>query len=265
MNVFSVFLVFTFSMCTVGCRYEPPSAHYFSQTHQVSDGLSIHDSNSNRAQFVTAKKRGNALFLVADEILFAQAQVKVNALRHVPSLEDLAWGESAGYLTVMYKRIYRIGLKQAKNETFIRTMNELQSLNEPFDIYILSHGMPGILSSGNGYFLSLSDLRAWLQKFPGLRLVFLQSCFGSSLANGFLNIGAQQVIAFEGMNRNILWFTQFLRFYRFMDARDAWDQTNTQLSFLLQSDPRIDFLAKVVGIDIEDYIRSSPGPIFFEK
>jgi hypothetical protein len=158
----------------------------------------------------------------------------------------------------MYTRIYRITTEGARFDSIVRVFEELDSLGEPFDVYLLSHGMPNHLSTGEGYFLSYRELN--MLHFKNLNLVFLQSCFGSSLAQDWLRAGARSVMSFDGLNRNFFWISFFLRWYRYFDVAESYNKTNHNLDFALNNEILYLKLLEGLGITPAEYLANSPNP-----
>lgn len=154
---------------------------------------------------------------------------------------------------------------QARYQTLEHSLLRLESLGKNFDIFILSHGYPSRLSDGDkGYFLSWKELEAFKGKLSYLNLVFMQACYGTSLAEDWHQAGAETVISYPDLNRNFLFIDLFLRFYRFNpdQPQEAYRQAKSQLPWHLENKILYIKILDVLEITPEEYLEISPYPDF---
>lgn len=260
----NLFLFFTMLIGLVGCfGPEKPDPGLFVEEKEIRPGLSyITTSDSLRHGVNKPIYRGNAILLVADKFTFNTVKGTLAEAADKPVMNDideLAWWEFAPHMAKMYKHIVRIGLSEAKNKAFKSEMERLEALGEPFDVFILSHGMPNYLSSGEGYFFSYKDLEQWRGKFKNLNLVFSQSCFGSSLVSDWQQAGAKHTISFRGMNRNFFWLSYFLQWYRYYSIEKSFIETNSKMNFFLNTS-YFKLLINAFGKTVEEYLSMTENP-----
>lgn len=251
-----------------GCLLpQPPQESWFSSHETVRPGFEVFVSRQDMFSLgEKARSRGNAIFLTADTYIFKSLSQKLSVSSQEGlnesgvSLDELAWREEAPYLAAMYKKIIVIGVREAKRQTMFQALAMMEESGQPYDIYLLTHGIPNHLSSGEGYFFSFNELAALKNQLKNLRLVFMQSCFGSTLAPDWLAAGAKSVISFDGFNRNFFFITFFLRWYRYFDARAAYQKTISNMRNSLERHLLYSELLRAFGFSIDDYIRTAPNP-----
>jgi phosphatidylglycerol:prolipoprotein diacylglycerol transferase len=248
-----------------GCLLpQPPQESWFSSHETVRPGFEIFISKQNVFSLgIKTRARGNAVFLTADTYIFKSLSEKLSASLHensLLSLDELTWREEAPYLAAMYKKIVVIGVKEAKKQTMLQALAMMEKSGQPYDIYLLTHGIPNHLSSGEGYFFSFNEIGALKKQLKNLRLVFMQSCFGSTLAPDWIAAGAKEVISFDGFNRNFFFITFFLRWYRYFDVREAFQKTISNMPDSLERHLLYSELLRALGFSIDDYLRSAPNP-----
>jgi hypothetical protein len=162
------------------------------------------------------RKTKNVLFLAADDNIqsgFKPILQDVFKTQDPPRLEDLVFWQYLGDMKNIYNTIIQIPFSNVKFESFYKSILYLESLKQPYDIILLTHGIPNNLSSGQGHFLSYKDLEKMQGQLKNLNLVMLQSCFGKSLSKDFLKIGAKYVLSYPDFNKNFFFFGFFLEYY----------------------------------------------------
>lgn len=246
-----------------GCFYpQPPDAKTFISFQTLRPGLEEYQGKPLNTFSKVYKKRGNALFLTADTYIYShylpQIQKELNT-KQPPSLDDLVWWEYAPIFSRMYNQIIRITYQEARYETLLASLNKLESMGESFDVYLLSHGMPNHLSSGTGWFLSYKELSQLEGHFKNLNLVFMQSCWGSSLTKDWINAGAKHVISFNGQNRNFFWISFFLRWYQEYDILNAYRRAN-DIEWELDHEIMYKSLLHGLNLNAQTYLAQSPNP-----
>lgn len=242
----------------------PPSSRLFLSSRTVRPGLESYVSDQNRLSLQESKKRGNAIFLTADSFL-ARAVFETTRRfygnSNPPSIDDLAWWQYAPDLTLLYRNIIRITTREARYRTLSDSLREMEQLGQPYDLYLLSHGMPNYLSDGSGYYFSFKEIDALKGKLPHLRLVFMQSCFGRSLARDWLGTGAREVLSFDGFNRNFFWVGFFLRYYHLRDVSDAAIATDSTIEWDLANNLQYFEILRAFGATPAQYVAEAPDPI----
>ena len=253
----AIFILFSFS----ACHYpQPPSSAQFLWVDHSHVDFEVYASRST-------KPRKNAIFIAADEniqIYFAGDFAKQNG--RAKNIEELAWWASAPLMSENYAKILRIPPEKLRYASLAESLEYMESLGEPFDLYLLTHGLPNHLSAGGrGYFLSHRELLAWKGKFSYLNLVFLQSCFGTTLARDFLVAGANQVIAFDGFNRSFFYFYFFLERIRIDEPIVAFEWVSARINYLIRGNFLANELLSTMGVTTEDYLKEISNPQWFTR
>lgn len=269
-----------------GCMLPtPPGNELFSESQVIRPGLIHYRSyDYEKKTMIHPKRRGNVLFLTADSYMYKLISGQISNYfekgdgttgstlpSSTPSstndqqlsIEELAWWEYAPILTDIYDHIIRITLKEAKHKTVLQALEELEAFDQPYDVFILSHGFPNHLSSGDGYFLSYRELEEYRSTHPKskhMNVLFMQSCFGSSLVEDWNKVGAKAVLSFPGFNRNFFFISFFLGYLRDLELKDAYQTTIDNMEANLTNSPLYRKLLEILGITVEQYLKASPNP-----
>ncbi len=261
------FAVATFiaSMVLSGCDLpQPPPSDLFSVNFADHQHIVL---QSRKKQNLQPTK--NLLFLATDEVLEAKirdALTQSNANIHLPSLEDLAWWEMAPLAASRYDTVIRVLPGGARFQVLQSSLDELNSLQKPFDLIVLSHGFPNHLSSGNkGYFLSFREMKTWSDRYPNLDLVFLQACFGASLAPDFFRAGAKKVLAYSGLNINFVFVSLYFQYYRHLNADEAYRYTTMNLQWYAKNRLSLPMALSAIGIPLGSYLSQIEAPQYISS
>jgi phosphatidylglycerol:prolipoprotein diacylglycerol transferase len=160
--------------------------------------------------------RKNIIFLAGDDnIQFGFSKIIKAAYRTEisPRLEDIVFWQYINNLQDIYNVIVRIPVSSIGHTSLTEALSYMESLKQPYDLIILSHGMPNYLSTGTGYFFSYKEIDSLKGQLLNLNLVMLQSCFGESLANDFKEAGAKYILSYKDLNRNFFFYGVFLKYY----------------------------------------------------
>lgn len=210
-----------------------------------------------------AAVKRNALFLFGDE-LFSK-NLKPSIQKYYPNekdadLEHLVWWQYAPLLKQVYRTIYRIPQEKIGHQALIDSILALEAEGVDYDVIILTHGYPGSLTTGDGYFFSTEEFPL-LPKLKHLNLVYMQACYGSTLMKSWLDAGAKNVIGFEGPNENIFWYYFFLRWYRFNDVLASYTKNNENLAWKIEHSFLFSKGLELLGQDMRSYVTSVQPPI----
>jgi hypothetical protein len=189
-----------------------------------------------------------------------------------PRIEDIAWWMSESKLSRNYNLILRIPENDLNYENFQKALLYLQSLGTEFDIFVLTHGMPNYLSAGTGYFYSFKEIDALRGQLSHLRLVFLQSCFGSSLAKDWKEAGAKYIISFDDFNANFAFYDIFLSFSSPNDSvEENYNSAIKNLDFELTKSMPYNFFTAFVqrtasqrekrNVSVEEILKNLKAPV----
>jgi phosphatidylglycerol:prolipoprotein diacylglycerol transferase len=204
----TAWLLFPFLLS--GCLPKPPESTDF-RSIQSFENFELYETRKPKEA-----GRKNVIFVAADDTLqfaFTQFAKNLYQVEAPPRLEEIAFWQYAKDLRQIYNKILRIPSPRVGYQALTEALDIMERREEPYDLILLTHGMPNHLSTGTGYFFSFRELTELKGKLPRLNLVMLQSCFGSTLAEDFIEAGAKAVLSYEGMNRNFFFFGHFLRYY----------------------------------------------------
>jgi hypothetical protein len=182
-----------------------PKANVLAKTTELSDGVSLHFMAKTAANL----SHRNLVFIAADdesEAAYSKFMKEAYPLRSTPRLEEVAWWLYAPEIQGLYDKVIRVRYDRFSAQSLTYSLGYMESLGEPYDLALLTHGVPNniITSVGNPIF-TWSDLDALQGQFRNLRLVFMQGCFGSSLAKDWQQAGAKAVLSFPDLNRNFFY------------------------------------------------------------
>ena len=165
------------------------------------------------------KKRGlNLLFVAADEVIqhrFTATKKTVDEDLAGHRIEQLVWWQYFPHLSDIYHTVVRLPYDKVSYQNFSEAVFYLEGLKKPYDIVLLTHGIPNHLSDGKlGYFLSFRELEHWQGQLSFLNLVLMQGCFSRTLSPDWIRAGAKYVVGYDDLHQNFFYLDFFLRWYR---------------------------------------------------
>lgn len=193
-----------------GCLPQKPSPRSYLQLEkkeffEVYTSLEAHKN-----------KKKNILFIATDrniQLSLKSFIAKVYDTKEPPLIEDIAFWEYFPKLRRVYNKILRVYPDQVRKMTLLSALETLESFGEPYDLVLLTHGLPNHLSTGTYNFFSYRELAELKGKLTNLEGVLLQACFGRSLASDFIAAGAKWVMSYPGLSKNFFFFSVFFSFY----------------------------------------------------
>lgn len=242
-----------------GCLPQPPKPSDYVSVQKAA-GLSIYQTANSSAHH-------NVIFVAADDNLQVGLKPLIKKFYRDDSirLEDLVFWRSFPDLRRNYGVIIQIAHDAIGSRSLSAALTYAETLREPYDLILLTHGLPNYLSKGTGYFFSYRDVDALKGRLPNLNLVFMQSCYGESLAPDWLATGARHVISFSAFNTDFFFYDVFLHelasshdpsvAYERARAEFAQKMTQSPYKFLIDS-----ILPRNVSRDT--YIATLPMPVF---
>lgn len=264
-----------FSLILSGCLLpEAPKKSSFSSVTETSQyTLYTMDRDHNAAPARTNGKTPtkmlpttkNLIFVTADQItnrafqpLLEQAYKKDPA----PTLNEVSWWQLVPVFRDLYNKVIYIPADKAKNANIMAAIQYMEKQSLRYDLIILSHGYPNFLTSGDpGYFLSFTEIDAMKGQLKKLNLVFMQACYGDSLAKDWLDAGARTVIAFEGEMRNFFFISVFLDHHRWYDERGAFFTANRDMAQILDKKKLYKLMIeRGLKMDIDQYLDQAEEP-----
>jgi hypothetical protein len=208
----------------------------------------------------------NLLFIAVDDTVQVQFEEKIKQVYNQDKpirLEDITWWRFAPLMRGLYDQVLRIPHDQLDTTSLTQAILQLEQLGKPWDLFLLTHGIPNHItaSSGNG-FISYKDLES-LPQLKHLKLVYSQGCFSETLAPDWMDLGAQEILSFEGWNRNFFFIDFFLQAFKETGSVSiAYDYVNDNLEQLMQNERLYDLLLAELNLTIEEYLEISPPPVY---
>ena len=241
---------------------------------KVSDYDSLDTSDGTAQTFVThpkfnpsrfrhERKGKNALFMASDSWVQKgyTEQIKQAYKTDLPQrLEVLSWWQFFPELSEIYDEIIYIPYDKVGFNVLERSILKLEAAGQPYDLILLTHGAPNYLSSGENYFLSWEELATWKGKLRHLNLVFMQACYGSTLAPDWLAAGAKHVISYTGLNRNFFYFGNFINWYKTMDVFPAYLKARQTMPFFLSNSILYTKILGALRTNVGEYLNVAGKP-----
>ncbi len=274
-NITKFFSVAVVALLLSGCLLpHAPKKHVFNDVSERSDfTVYTMDRDHKSAPARTNGKAPsrmlpttkNLVFVTADsfsqtqfEPLLAAAYKKENP----PTLNELSWWQFAPLFRDLYNKVIYLPLEQAKYANIVASLNYMEAQGQPYDLIIMSHGIPNHLTTGeSGYFMSFKEIDDLKGQLKHLNLVFMQACFGQSLVPDWINAGAKTVISFEGFNRNFFFISIFLNHHRWYDEKSAFQTANRDMRKILNKNKLYKMMIeKGLGMNVDQYLRQADEP-----
>jgi hypothetical protein len=207
----------------------------------------------------------NLILVTADTFLSEQFQPQLDAAyqgKRAPTLNELAWWAYQPLLRDIYNKVIYLNVDQAKHAIIVNAIQYMEKQSMPYDLIILSHGIPNHLTTGEvGYFMSFKEIQD-LGKLKNLNLVFMQACFGKSLVQDWMNAGARRVMSYDGFNRNFFFISVFLDHHRFYDEDGAFATANRDMEKELNKKKLYkELIKRGLGTDVHNYLSQVDEPI----
>ena len=194
-------------------------------------------------------------------------------------MEDIAWWLIAPETKKIYNQVIRLSHTQFTRETLVSALDYAEKLGEPYDVFLMTHGFPNnIVTIDKSKPVTWEDIGNWKGRFPRMELMFMQSCYGSSLGADWLAAGAKAVMGYKGMDRNFFYPITLLKTMRKhltrfgMPLRNLGNQERLarlkasydEANLLVQEDVHrselAGFMVKALGLTLEDYLKQASNP-----
>lgn len=160
----------------------------------------------------TIQRSKNLLLIVADDVIGKKLGPELSKIYQTETrLEEVLWWFYAPKIQKSYNNVLRLHWNGFNKETFKQALASMETLKQDYDVMLLAHGIPNhlIASPGQGV-ISFRDIAAMKNTLKYADTLYLQACFGNSLAADFLDAGFLSVIAYEGLNWNFFYPQYFL-------------------------------------------------------
>ncbi len=212
----------------------------------------------------------NLIFITADNFTNKQFEPMLEAAYKkdpAPSLNDVTWWQFVPLFRDEYYKVAYLPFEQAKYANIMAAIKYMEKQSLKYDLIIMSHGIPNHLTTGEtGYFLSFKEIGELKGQLKKLNLVFMQACFGQSLAVDWVDAGAKTVIAFEGFNRNFFFISVFLDHHRWYDDDGAFYTANRDMRKELDGKKLYKYLiSKGLGMSVDEYLAQTEKPILSNR
>lgn len=208
----------------------------------------------------------NLIFITADTFTGKQFEAQLKAAYKkdpAPTLNEVTWWQFVPLFRDEYSKVIYLPLEQAKYANIMASIRYMETQSLDYDLIIMSHGIPNHLTTGEtGYFLSFKEIGELKGQLKKLNLVFMQACFGQSLAPDWIDAGAKKVMAFEGFNRNFFFISVFLDHHRWYDDAGAFATANRDMKDELNKKKLYKYLiTKGLEMSVDEYLAQAEEPI----
>lgn len=260
-------LIATSATALVGCLKTPdePKAKEFAKIEQ-RENFNVYTLKREHKNVAPMRKSTKNLILItADTFLSEQFQPlldKAYGDKKTPTLNQFAWWAYHPLLADIYQKVIYLDVDQAKNAIINESIQYMEKQALPYDLIVLSHGIPNHLTTGEvGYFMSFKEIQD-LGSLKKLNLVFMQACFGKTLAQDWINAGARRVMSYEGFNRNFFFIGVFLDHHRFYDEDGAFYTANRDMEKELNKNKLYkEVIKRGLGFEVKEYLEQTEKPL----
>jgi hypothetical protein len=221
---------------------------------------------NDRGGLAPRRPKRNVLFAAVDEtvqVQFAERLRQVYRSDEDIRLEDVTWWRFAPLMRGLYNKIIKIPTHGLNDQSLTKAILELERLGEPYDIMLLTHGIPNHITGSNGQgFISYKTI-AELPELKNLRLVFMQGCFSETLARDWMLMGAREVLSYEGWNRNFFFVDFFLKAYRKnLNVKKSYEEVLETIEEKMGNSLLYSKILEELSLTLEEYLEISPPPIY---
>lgn len=234
-------------------------------TIQTRDLTSYRQSRSRpSASKVQAKK--NLLFVAVDDTVQTQYQdalKRAYKTEKLIRLEDVSWWRFAPQFKNLYHQVVKIPLDQFHADSLEEGLQIMEALGKKYDVMLLTHGIPNHITASKGEdFISYKNFERW-DFVTKLDFVFMQGCFSETLAPDWMKLGAQDVLSYQGWNRNFFYIDFFLKEYKKdQNVSRAYHQVNKTIEDEMRQGTLYKLILAELGMSFEEYFQLSATPIF---
>ena len=168
-NVKGVLALFSL-LLLVGCLPSPPDYRYVSKFKILSEeGIFLYDMNNklivDEGELVDTNPNRNLIFVAIDDSVAPQFQPQINKLYKKngqeagPRAEDIAWWQLSKKIKTVYDKVIYITFDNFNRDSLKEAIVQAERLGKPYDLYLLTHGIPNhIKASAGEEFISYKDI-----------------------------------------------------------------------------------------------------------
>jgi hypothetical protein len=255
----------------VSCLPSPPDEFTAKLTAKGDFGIEVYeiiqdeidiDDHFNEVEL----PEKNLLFIALDDTVATSYSKQIQSAYKTDKevrIEDVAWWRFSKFFKGVYNKVVRIPHNNFTKESLFHALELMEKMNAPYDLYLLTHGIPNHITTVKGApFVSYKDIQQIAAKFVAPEFVYMQGCFSNSLAYDWLDIGVQDVLAFDGWNRNFFYIEFFLRNYQKYphNVSLAHEVTNRVIEKKMRRSFIYRRLIKEMGTSFDKYFEISPNP-----
>jgi hypothetical protein len=222
---------------------------------------------SEMSPSVSSRPKRSVIFAMVENEFQPKFRKEIKKLyfpRKTPRLEDMIWWHLAPRFKLLYDRVIRIPYDKLSAHSLAEAIDYAESLNSEYDLVLLTHGYPNHLSASQGAdFISWEDIDQFKGKLSHLRAVYMQSCFGSSLSQDWLQAGAQFAIASPGLTENFFFYDVFVSslIHSDGDVSVAYSETAKNLEDIIEKTPLYkEFISAFFKESPQSYFRTLDMP-----
>lgn len=265
-----LFLCFSLTGCLLP---KAPGSFTIAKTQKLGTfGTKIYTINNerdtDRPSVPIKKPKRNLLYVALDESVAPQYSDVLSEAYNTNQeirIEDVSWWRFAPKMRGLYNQVVHLNYKEFHRESFFEAIRYLEKQKLPYDIYLLTHGIPNHITTSKGYdLISYEDLEDITPEVKKLQFVFMQGCFSSTLVPDFHLLGAKEVLSYEGWNRNFFYVDYFIDYYKTYDynVKRAFEKTNDKFPTKMKNSLLYKQVLKKLNMTLEEYLAVSPSPIY---
>jgi len=276
-----VLLLFVLS----GCRLPKEPGKSSVRKKGTEGNLTYYVMNPGAA----AQKSRDLLIVSYDDQVQGEFSDKLTSYYNGKSVrfEDLAFWKMVKNLRYMYRRVFILPWNRISPASLSEAFLQMESHGSGWDTLLMLHGLPnrligtspdllppgmtehgGITDSdaGSGH-ITYKHLESLKGKLAHLRLVFLEACWGNTLAADFQDMGAEHVISFSGMHTNFF-YAHYLMYYLRKNQEsvpDSYELTNQKFRSKIRKSLTFSWLIKQMGLKVNSYLGELRDPVLLSE
>jgi phosphatidylglycerol:prolipoprotein diacylglycerol transferase len=258
---------------------ELPQKYQGSLSNEDFSGLELYHAGKLQND-PTQEPNRNLVFVALDQTFQAYFDADLKKIYNTNNevrIEELAWWVFAPEFQGLYDQVLRVSYDHFSSATLLQAMDYMETQGKPYDVVLLTHGIPNNIMTTKGYpLLTWQDVDSWKGRFSHLDLLFMQSCYGDSLTADWQATGAKAVMGYAGLNRNFFWPMTLFRMMkknfianptqgqsdkdRITTIYNISNDTANNVDTDIQKSGLDKFMIKGLGLTVQDYLLESPEP-----
>lgn len=241
-----------------GCLPKEPDSSVVSQQFVLPLDLQLINMTKQKLS------NRNLLLIATDDTVQQQFAEPIQAAyksQEPIRIEDLSWWLFAPSIRDVYDQVIRIPYDKFNKASLFRSLAYLESMGKPYDIFLLTHGLPNnIVASKGNPLITFKDLAELDGRLPKLRLLFNQACFGDQLNKEWLAAGAKFIVHYKGLNRNFFYPGFLLKNLKKLEVAPAYEKTNVEIHEKISKSRLYTAIIETIGYSVEEYFEIAPNP-----